>query len=549
MREVVSYRCCLPFIAAVLLALLLFPHGNGSAQEQVKNQQKCINALNKGLAQVAKAQGKNILSCMKDGAKKKLGSLIEDCLTADRKGKVAKAMEKTIAKAQAECLAIPDFGATTADAVNDVAVAKELSLIHNILGSDLHTAIITQDKDKPAAKCQHAVTKAVMNCENTKLKVFNACKKKGLKENSITTAVQLEACLQEDPKGKIAKACAPTSGKIALTVNKKCVEKDVDLSATFPAPLDTGDGFGFAASLERVVECHVCLALNAADDLTANCDLFDNGVADGSCGVSSSCEIDGDGAPCDDGVFCNGADTCNAGACSVHPGDPCNGPNGNSNCLESCSEATASCNAPDPDGSPCSDINACTVGETCMAGICGGGVELDCKRAFVTSTLHRGDFGSVSAGDAICESRALAGGLPGTFLAWLSDATTSPAGRFTLATAPYITTRPNADCSGPAADDSCDLRVIADDWNDLTDGGSPVQITYNEFAQSESSGITLSWTGTLGDGTPGSFNCLNWTRATASGIGGSYAAGLDDHWTFAQIYSCASNFHLYCFEQ
>ena len=30
-----------------------------------------------------------------------------------------------------------------------------------------------------------------------------------------------------------------------------------------------------------------------------------------------------DGAACTDGVFCNGADTCSGGTCSVHAGDPC----------------------------------------------------------------------------------------------------------------------------------------------------------------------------------------------------------------------------------
>lgn len=37
-------------------------------------------------------------------------------------------------------------------------------------------------------------------------------------------------------------------------------------------------------------------------------------------------------SPCDDGVFCNGPDQCSSGGCSVHAGDPCPGPDGDANC-------------------------------------------------------------------------------------------------------------------------------------------------------------------------------------------------------------------------
>jgi hypothetical protein len=40
--------------------------------------------------------------------------------------------------------------------------------------------------------------------------------------------------------------------------------------------------------------------------------------------VSQTAWSNNDGAACDDGLFCNGADTCGGGACSQHAGDPCN---------------------------------------------------------------------------------------------------------------------------------------------------------------------------------------------------------------------------------
>lgn len=43
------------------------------------------------------------------------------------------------------------------------------------------------------------------------------------------------------------------------------------------------------------------------------------------CDLSTSADAwtDADGASCDDGLYCNGADTCLAGACTEHAGDPC----------------------------------------------------------------------------------------------------------------------------------------------------------------------------------------------------------------------------------
>ncbi|HEY8428488.1 MAG TPA: hypothetical protein VIL20_08950 [Sandaracinaceae bacterium] len=55
----------------------------------------------------------------------------------------------------------------------------------------------------------------------------------------------------------------------------------------------------------------------------AGCD-DGNPCTDDSCGASG-CEHANNTAPCDDGVFCNGADTCSGGSCSMHAGTPCSG--------------------------------------------------------------------------------------------------------------------------------------------------------------------------------------------------------------------------------
>src|SRR5262249_37199024 len=86
----------------------------------------------------------------------------------------------------------------------------------------------------------------------------------------------------------------------------------------------------------------------------------------------NTCAHANDGAPCDDGVFCNGADTCAGGKCSVHAGNPCPGPDGDSNCKESCDERTHSCTANDPNGSFCNDGRSCNGADSCQNGVCVG---------------------------------------------------------------------------------------------------------------------------------------------------------------------------------
>ncbi len=112
-----------------------------------------------------------------------------------------------------------------------------------------------------------------------------------------------------------------------------------------------------------------------------SCDGLDNdcdGTVDEGCTSESNCadgidndgdgntdcaDSDCDGLDCDDELFCNGADTCLAGTCSMHGGDPCPGPDGDNDCAESCNEDADDCSAHDPDGSSCAD------GE-CQSGVC-----------------------------------------------------------------------------------------------------------------------------------------------------------------------------------
>ena len=58
-------------IAAIIGTALLLFSGAASAQ-LLKEEEKCVNTANKNAQKIASAQGKDISSCIKDGAKGKL---------------------------------------------------------------------------------------------------------------------------------------------------------------------------------------------------------------------------------------------------------------------------------------------------------------------------------------------------------------------------------------------------------------------------------------------------------------------------------------------
>jgi hypothetical protein len=71
------------------LALLFSGVANAATADE-----KCVNNVNKGAAKVAKAQGKENSSCIKNAGKGKLTTTIEACLTADLKNKVSDTIGK-----------------------------------------------------------------------------------------------------------------------------------------------------------------------------------------------------------------------------------------------------------------------------------------------------------------------------------------------------------------------------------------------------------------------------------------------------------------------
>ncbi|MBI3770755.1 MAG: DUF1554 domain-containing protein [Deltaproteobacteria bacterium] len=178
---------------------------------------------------------------------------------------------------------------------------------------------------------------------------------------------------------------------------------------------------------------------------------------------------------------------------------------------------------------------SCTFGGTlaCVPGTCtldkGG-----CRtwaRTFVTSTLQLGTFGGLAGGDAICQARADAATLGGTWRAWLSTSTLDTRDRIVGAQYRLVD----------------GTTVIASSLNDLLDGTLTNNIDHDENG---ALAIPNVWTGTHGDGTATASTCSDWTTGTATGT-----YGANDLPTASMVWSeqstslCGSNsLRLYCIE-
>ncbi len=170
--------------------------------------------------------------------------------------------------------------------------------------------------------------------------------------------------------------------------------------------------------------------------------------------------------------------------------------------------------------------NACSS-KTCVGGTCA-------KLIFLTSQTYTGDLGGVAGADAKCQTSAAAGGLGGTFKAWISTASSWPALTFTRSAAAYVL---------PTG------AIVSNGWTDLVSSASLRHlIDSDEYSRFASNG---AWTGTSESGSwLGGPNCGDWTSAASVTNGGiGYGAVSPDKWSNYATNGCSFPWPLICMEQ
>ena len=256
----------------------------------------------------------------------------------------------------------------------------------------------------------------------------------------------------------------------------------------------------------------------------------------------ASCNLDGDCDPDELPYHC--PSDCPASACD-HDGvvDPftehCDDANQDDSdaCTNACSLAACGDGLLHAGFEECDDANLEP----------GDGCDPQCSResltAFVSSAKFEGNLlpsqnnlDGLALADAHCQALAAKAGLPGSYKAWLSDATQGPSSRFGLPPSyPGRFVLPSG-------------ATLATGWQDLTDGVLDTPLSVDELGNNVSSSTV--WTNTLPSGTPASpDHCMNWSSSDGTFKG---RIGLtqfaDAAWTHFDLTQCANSARLYCFQ-
>ncbi|HXC52364.1 MAG TPA: M12 family metallo-peptidase [Candidatus Limnocylindrales bacterium] len=242
----------------------------------------CVTTINDRTIGVAKAQGKENLTCLA-GASAGTDSDADSCLVADAKGKVARAREKTVAADERFCLTPPEIGYAGALVAAAAAESERRSWLLDLLGDDVSAAALAKAADPVGAACQRAVAKAADRLMISYVTSFARCVKARIQDGAAFAAENLEACFDD-----VAADSLVMSSHIAMDATrlrqariKSCA--GMDLSAAFPGQCAAFTDTGFDACVASGAACRMCRLFDAADALARDCDLFDNAASDSSC--------------------------------------------------------------------------------------------------------------------------------------------------------------------------------------------------------------------------------------------------------------------------
>jgi hypothetical protein len=151
------------------------------------------------------------------------------------------------------------------------------------------------------------------------------------------------------------------------------------------------------------------------------------------------------------------------------------------------------------------------------------------KVVFVSSEKYTRDLGGLDGADAKCQQLAESAGLSGLYKAWLSDSASSPSTRFTHPLHPYVLV---------------DGTIIANGWEDLTDGQLTAPINVTETGGS--SGVVAVWTFT---DTSGNYSTSDWWCGSVRCNNVGATNHKDQGWTYYAPYGIGWTLPLYCFQQ
>jgi len=298
---VTRYRSLLLAAAAVLL---VGTPPDRAAAALSKHDQACVNKSLKAASNVTKAFSRSAAKCVKTIGK---GQPVGDAATCTMANpKIASSESKLTDTINASCTypfpidcpppcdATDAGGATTgvdddtelADCFNCMGASSTWSgnvppgPLQGFNGALYQTSTIYPSSNQPIAGCQNKLVKFAQRLFLGKIKFYIHCVQQALAGGATSPP---SSCIADGGNPNVNPVIGTAASKIAsVTNNPNCTPGppfifDNDQCANL-------DGQNLADCVERIAECKYCnLARVLIGDTSTNCDLFDDGLADGSC--------------------------------------------------------------------------------------------------------------------------------------------------------------------------------------------------------------------------------------------------------------------------
>jgi hypothetical protein len=220
----------------VALALALSLPAAAAAAPQSLSQQHCLRTQQKSFEEVAAAARRSAETCVADAARGRLAGLDADaCLSADRDGSVARALERALAAERASCGkpgTQPAFGSAGAAAAGEAAAQSAQDVAHGLFGLDLDAALVARSADAAGARCQERLLRQAGRCAARFVAEYGRCAR-GALQAGADDAYDLVACKGADPGGALAQACLAEVAAV-LADPDACAALGLDPAALFP---------------------------------------------------------------------------------------------------------------------------------------------------------------------------------------------------------------------------------------------------------------------------------------------------------------------------
>jgi hypothetical protein len=255
------------------------------------DQQKCFFKMQGMAGKVAKLHKKAHSKCLKLAKKGKITDA-EECAQKVLAPSLARAAQKTLDSQLKHCVTLPDFAHSSAGAINAAAYGETGQIFSEVLGTNGQGQVRSSSASITTASCLQKVAIGLDKVSSYRRKMVAKRIKAGIKDGVVASSADAQRLfllpdgvvvpiVTEDDQ-KFAAKVAKAESKLLKLLEKKCT--GVDLAEAFPGVCAAATSPNtFSDCANESIRCHTCREGRETLTMFADCDLVDNGSADGSC--------------------------------------------------------------------------------------------------------------------------------------------------------------------------------------------------------------------------------------------------------------------------